>query len=591
MVACAHEREARISDVQGEGNSLVVDEGDLFVVCMQGERRRWKAFSQLSPQKISELEKQLKSDSRFPIPFAQFVVAFFFFKKKKNRVGGRKIAIAEGTDESLDEFNNVIRKSSINPMVSADASQLYHAFSRGFVESDGEDEASGERGEDEVDGGLQPVQAGLYPASSDQTATGAFRDSLAQFAAQYASQQEEQVSSAKASRSKSKSKKKKKSLVRRSSGQEERTWMVEVKERVGSVTSGAYAKMSRVCTCRGVYVIPLLGIVSSLMALIATAMDVLPFLASSVLRKISAATPLLVVNWFLFLLWMAGFSFVAAFLTLHVYPVISGSGIPEIRAILSGASLPQYLKAYVTPVKIVGVLCMVSSGLWVGKEGPSVHIACLVGCLVVRMFPVFEPMRKNRTLYRWLLSSCAALGPAAIFGTPIGGVLYAVEATSSYFSVSELFYSFVSAVPAALLVRLLHWLYYTSTLSLAPIADVVFQTRTPTAGQFFWAIFLAVIIGFLGPLFVELSSKIVQFRRWVFQKSPFLGNQVWFEFYQVLFVLFIQQPDFVLCSHCCGVGSLVLPSIHWSIYGRQVEPKTSVCLCFHFVEQLLLWKL
>jgi hypothetical protein len=99
--------------------------------------------------------------------------------------------------------------------------------------------------------------------------------------------------------------------------------------------------------------------------------DVLPFLASSLLQKIAVATPLTGINWVLYLTWMCCLAFFATGLTIHVYPVIAGSGIPEIRAILSGASLPLYLKAGVTPVKVLGVLAMVSSGLWVGKEGYS----------------------------------------------------------------------------------------------------------------------------------------------------------------------------------------------------------------------------
>ncbi len=421
--------------------------------------------------------------------------------------------------------------------MSANAAQLYKNFARGLAESDGEDEGSVdvENKEELVESPeVSVVMGGLHPVASDQTATGAFRDSLAQFAAQFAQQQqgqqqeEVQMEPVRKEKKSSKDKKKRQQQPQQDEGTD---FAVKVKTCANTITSNSYKKMARVCSCRGVYIVPLLAIVASVMALIATAMDVLPFLASNILRRISLATPLIGINWVLSLIWMSSFAFTATFLTLHVYPVISGSGIPEMRAILSGSSLPQYLKAYVTPVKIIGVLCMISSGLWVGKEGPAVHISCLVGCLVVRMFPVFEPMRKNRTLYRWLLSSCAALGPAAIFGTPIGGVLYAVEATASYFSVMELFYSFVAAVPASLLVRLLHWYYYRQVISLDPIADLVFLSRWPTAGQFFWAMLIAVLLGLIGPLFVELASQIISFRRWVFRKSAFLGNQVFFFFF------------------------------------------------------------
>ena len=43
----------------------------------------------------------------------------------------------------------------------------------------------------------------------------------------------------------------------------------------------------------------------------------------------------------------------------------------------------------------------VASGLWLGKEGPLVHVAC---CCSNIMMKLFEPLRKNEGRRRYLVS-------------------------------------------------------------------------------------------------------------------------------------------------------------------------------------------
>ncbi len=471
--------------------------------------------------------------------------------------------------EGADELDGR-RRDSVGPVSqpSSHALSWYHAFSRGLAESDGEEEdaqsrrstdsknnlSGGEEEDEEEKDELEQqevaMERGFAPANSDATATGSYRDKLADFAAQYAREQADTRSSpssgvpvnrpkrlpeiAKAHR-----RKKEKVPIARKAAK-------RLEESARVCGDSMYRKMERVCWCRGVYMIPLLAIVAGTMALIGAALEFFPFVATNVLLSIARLTNLTIVNWVLYLLWMAAFSALAVFLTVHLFPVCAGSGIPEIRAILSGSSLPQYLKRPVFPVKVIGTMAMACSGLWVGKEGPSVHIACLLGCFVVRSLPIFEAMRSNRTLYRWLLSSCAALGPAAVFGSPIGGVLFAIEATTSYFSVTELFYAFIAAVPSALLIRLLIGVYRTGYASFLPITQVLtLRLVVPDAGEFFWAMLMAVLLGFLGTLFIELSSQIVAARRWLFRKSPLLGHQLMYFLFVLLLSAVLFYPGFI----------------------------------------------
>ena len=71
----------------------------------------------------------------------------------------------------------------------------------------------------------------------------------------------------------------------------------------------------------------------------------------------------------------------------------AGSGIPEIKTILSGFVIHGYLGARVLITKAIGLALSVASGLSLGKEGPFVHIASCIGNirrLWIRMETVFE---------------------------------------------------------------------------------------------------------------------------------------------------------------------------------------------------------
>ncbi|KAG5648490.1 hypothetical protein DXG03_003101 [Asterophora parasitica] len=68
----------------------------------------------------------------------------------------------------------------------------------------------------------------------------------------------------------------------------------------------------------------------------------------------------------------------------------AGSGIPEIKTILSGFVIHGYLGGRVLFTKSVGLALSVASGLSLGKEGPFVHIASCIGNIVSRFFSKYE---------------------------------------------------------------------------------------------------------------------------------------------------------------------------------------------------------
>ena len=106
----------------------------------------------------------------------------------------------------------------------------------------------------------------------------------------------------------------------------------------------------------------------------------------------------------------------------------AGSGIPEIKTILSGFVIPHFLDLKVLIVKAIGAIFAVATGMCLGKEGPFVHISTCVAYLVGCCFPKYK---ENSRKMRELLSAGCSAGLSVAFGAPIGGVLFSYEVSFS----------------------------------------------------------------------------------------------------------------------------------------------------------------
>uniref|UniRef100_A0A673CET7 Chloride channel protein n=2 Tax=Sphaeramia orbicularis TaxID=375764 RepID=A0A673CET7_9TELE len=157
-----------------------------------------------------------------------------------------------------------------------------------------------------------------------------------------------------------------------------------------------------------------------------------------------------IVNYVMYIFWALLFSFLAVILVRAFAPYACGSGIPEIKTILSGFIIRGYLGKWTLIIKTITLVLAVSSGLSLGKEGPLVHVACCCANILCHLFTKY---RKNEAKRREVLSAAAAVGVSVAFGAPIGGVLFSLEEVSYYFPLKTLWRSFFAALVAAFTLR------------------------------------------------------------------------------------------------------------------------------------------
>lgn len=130
-----------------------------------------------------------------------------------------------------------------------------------------------------------------------------------------------------------------------------------------------------------------------------------------------------------------------------------GSGVPEVKTILSGFIIRKFLGTYTLIAKSTALIFAIASGMSLGKEGPFVHLATCVGNVLCRVFKKFNNSGLER---RQILSAAASAGVALAFGSPLGGVLFSLEEVSYYLPGNQLFRTFFCAIMSILFLRFLN---------------------------------------------------------------------------------------------------------------------------------------
>ncbi|XP_039679084.1 chloride channel protein 2-like isoform X5 [Perca fluviatilis] len=194
-------------------------------------------------------------------------------------------------------------------------------------------------------------------------------------------------------------------------------------------------------------------------------------------------------------------------------PQAVGSGIPEMKTILRGVVLKEYLTFKTFVAKVIGLTCALGSGMPLGKEGPFVHIASLCAALLSKFMSLFGGIYENESRNIEMLAAACAVGVGCCFAAPIGGVLFSIEVTSTFFAVRNYWRGFFAATFSAFIFRVLA-VWNRDEETITALFKTSFRLDFPFDLQELPAFaVIGIANGFGGALFVYLNRLIVQFMR------------------------------------------------------------------------------
>lgn len=179
--------------------------------------------------------------------------------------------------------------------------------------------------------------------------------------------------------------------------------------------------------------------------------------------------------------------FIAGILVEVIAPEASGSSIPQVRARLDRIIVA--LDFRVAIIKLIGGTIALGSGLFLGREGPTVQLGASLAA------PLTTRMSGAREYKRQLIAAGAAAGLTAAFNAPLAGVVFVLEELLREVRYSTILLSVISCSMACLVLNLFNSPHLRHDLE--PIAA---QIQFSLQDLPFYAL-LGVLCGLLGSLF------------------------------------------------------------------------------------------
>ncbi|MGB9839054.1 chloride channel protein [Thermovenabulum sp.] len=173
-------------------------------------------------------------------------------------------------------------------------------------------------------------------------------------------------------------------------------------------------------------------------------------------------------------------------LFLKIEPLISGSGIPQVRGLILRQIDQNWLK--IIFLKFIGGVISIFAGLSLGREGPSIHLGASIGQGISSIYK----NKSNKIEEKYLITAGASAGLAAAFNAPLAGVIFSLEEIHKNFSPVVLLSSMASAIAADFISK--------KFFGLKPVFH--FNDITPLQlNYYFLLIIFGIILGFFGFLF------------------------------------------------------------------------------------------
>lgn len=181
---------------------------------------------------------------------------------------------------------------------------------------------------------------------------------------------------------------------------------------------------------------------------------------------------------------ISGACLAAARALVRLSPEASGSGIQHVEAVFKGLANPAPLKTL--PIKFIGGLLAMAPGTALGREGPTVQMAAIIGTYFGKLAKL--NLKDQFTLY----SSVAGAGLAVAFNAPLSGIAFVLEEVSKKVTIENTL--IVMAAVASSIFSF--WYFFGNDLNFK-----ITITKVPDYQSILWLTTLGVLCGSLGAFY------------------------------------------------------------------------------------------
>jgi len=178
---------------------------------------------------------------------------------------------------------------------------------------------------------------------------------------------------------------------------------------------------------------------------------------------------------------VAGLSIGLARYLVKFAPQASGSGVQHIEAVMRNQATPAPGGALL--VKFFGGLLAMVPGMALGREGPTIQMAAVIGSLCGKFFRL--PKVDQSLLY----ASVAGCGLSVAFNAPVAGIIFVIEEVAKRISVRQVLVTVIAVVTGITVYR-----YLFGGKLIFSVSGIV----EPKAFELLFYLLLGLIMGALG---------------------------------------------------------------------------------------------
>lgn len=234
-----------------------------------------------------------------------------------------------------------------------------------------------------------------------------------------------------------------------------------------------------------------------------------------------------------------------AYLMVKKIPLISGSGIPQVKGELKGQIDAPWYKVLIA--KFVGGVLVIGGGLSLGREGPSIQLGAMVG----KGFS--KGLKRMKTEEKMMITCGAGAGLAAAFNAPLAGVVFALEELHKNFSTEVLLTTMAATVASDCVASYI--------VGLKPVFNIPLPETLPI-GKYWAVLVLGAVLGVLGVLY----NKSIAFAQNKYDKIKIKGMKaaipaIFVVIFAIVYPKVLGSGHF-LVEYSCGkellVGGLIV---------------------------------